>query len=182
MQVGERRQLGESAAHQPAGVDGVGDARRDAHVVLEHEPPAVVVPHDVEAADLNAALLGGRRRARLPIAGARGEEGGGQDAVADDAALAVDVVEERVEGARPLRAAALQAAPSSPLTMRGTKSIGKALAARCPLARNATPAAALSRSRTARRSLNAEGDIANSVSRTVAWAGRGRPVGSRASS
>src|ERR1019366_5685618 len=103
-------ELGEDVVEQAAVLEGERDARRDADVVFEHEPPAVAVAHDVEAADVRPARGTGGRGERA-VTGAPAHEPYGQDAVPDDRGLAVDVLEERVEGARPLRGASLDAAP-----------------------------------------------------------------------
>ncbi len=103
------RELGKDALQDPPVLDRVGHARRDADVVFEHEPSAVAVADDVEAADVSPAAPGGRQR--RPVPGGALHDPLGHDAVVHDGPFAVDVLKERVERASPLRRPPLNAAP-----------------------------------------------------------------------
>ena len=105
-------QLGHEPRHRRAVLEHVGDARGDAHVVLDHLPRAVAVAHEVAAGDVRVDAA---RRADA-VNGAREVRAGGHqpprhEALAHDLARVVDVVDEVVERADALREAALDVAP-----------------------------------------------------------------------
>ena len=105
-------ELGDEAGHRDAVLEHVGDARRRADVVLEHLPRAVAVAHEVAAGDV--AVDAARRADAVDGAGevrAAGDEAPRDDALADDLAPVVDVVDEVVQRADALREALLDGAP-----------------------------------------------------------------------
>ena len=85
---------------------------RDPHVVLDHLPAAVAVAHEVAAGDVRVDAAG-----RADAVHGAGEVRAGRDQpprhepLADDLARVVDVVDEVVERADPLREAALDRTP-----------------------------------------------------------------------
>ena len=102
----------EPAQHRRARGGPVADPARRAHVVLEHEPLAFGVAHEVEAGDPDpdAVARAHARHRRLEVVRAV-EHALRQDALGDDPALAVDVGDERVERAHALREARREALP-----------------------------------------------------------------------
>ena len=110
------RVLVEQVRHQPAHGDPVlqhvRDARRHAHVVLQHLPGAVDVADQVAAGHV-APHATGRADAvgRAGEVGPRDHQLPGHDALADDAALVVDVLHEPVQRPHALGHAALDDAP-----------------------------------------------------------------------
>ena len=108
-----REQLGEHVRHRPPVLDDVRDARRRAHVVLEHAEPAFAVADEVDAGNVHAhpaRRLDARDRAVEVLR--RDDEAAGHDPVAQDLAGAVDVGEEPLEREHPLRDAPLDRSPT----------------------------------------------------------------------
>ena len=98
--------------HRDPVLEHVGDAARRADVVLEHLPGAVGVAHEVAAGDV--AVDAARRADAVRLAGERGagdDQLPRHDAVVDDLAPVVDVVDEAVQRADPLGQAALDRRP-----------------------------------------------------------------------
>jgi len=60
-------ELRERLRHDPAVRDDVGDAGRDADVVLEDAPRALLVPDEVDARDLDAHAVRGTDASGLPV-------------------------------------------------------------------------------------------------------------------
>ena len=96
-------QLGQHPGHGGAVGQHVADPRRAAEVVLEHTELAVLVTDDVDPRHVDAHPVGRR------VAVGRPHEPGGagdhlvrDEAVADDARRAVDVVEEELQRPHPL--------------------------------------------------------------------------------
>ena len=108
-EVGEQRR--DQPRHRDPVLEHVGDPRRGAHVVLEHLP-AVLVAHQVAAGDVGVHAA---RRAnavcRPREVRAAGDQRPGDDPGLDDLALVVDVVDELVERADPLREPAFDRPP-----------------------------------------------------------------------
>ena len=104
--------LGERAPHEGAVLDHVGEPRGAAQVVLEHPPEAVVVADEVDPRHVHEAAerrLDSGHRADIPLAG--GDEPVRHDPVGHGPPLAVDVGDEAVERAHPLRQAGLELGP-----------------------------------------------------------------------
>jgi hypothetical protein len=102
----------QQAQHRDAVLEHVGDPARGAHVVLEHLPGAVGVAHQVAAGDV--AVDAARRPDAVRLAregGPRDDQLPRHDAVVDDLAPVVDVVDEAVERADPLGQSALDLGP-----------------------------------------------------------------------
>ena len=110
-EVGEQRR--DQSRHRDPVLEHVGDPRRGAHVVLEHLP-AVLVAHQVAAGDVGVHAA---RRAnavcRPREVRAAGDQRPGDDPGLDDLALVVDVVDELVQRADPLREPAFDRPPLS---------------------------------------------------------------------
>ena len=81
-------------------------------IVLENEERAVLVPHDIGAADIDVCLVRqidvAHRRAIVAVAEDQLRR---DDAVAQDMLLMVDIVEQQVDRGDPLRDAALEMLP-----------------------------------------------------------------------
>jgi len=107
-----REELREGLRHRAAVGDHVGDAAGHAHVVLEHAPASGRVSDHVDARDVDPHAV---RRVDAP--GRPVEVRGGddqcprQDAVGHHPLARVDVLEERLEGADPLRDAGGKVVP-----------------------------------------------------------------------
>ena len=105
-------QPGEHPGQRLPVLDHVGDARRHAQVVLQDAHDAVGAADEVDAGEVDAHARGrpdaGRGAAEVA---AREDERVRDDAVAQHVAIAVDVVEERLEGAHPLHDAGLDVVP-----------------------------------------------------------------------
>ena len=105
-------QAGQQPRHGDPVLEHVGDPARRADVVLEHLPRAVGVADEVAARDVavDAArgpdAVGGAGELRP-----RDDQRPRHDAVVDDLAPVVDVVDEAVQRADPLREPALYRAP-----------------------------------------------------------------------
>ena len=105
-------QLGHQARHRGAVLEHVGDAGRDAHVVLDHLPAPVAVAHEIAAGDVRVDAAGradavhGARELR-----AADDQPPRHDPLAHDLARVVDVIDERVQRADALCEAALDRAP-----------------------------------------------------------------------
>ena len=105
-------QVGEYAGHHPAVLHDVGHTRRRAQVVLEHPESALRVPDEVDTGDVYAHAVGRADASRLPVEVlAGGDQPTGDDAVAEDFLIAVDVVEEALQGDHSLGDPSLQARP-----------------------------------------------------------------------
>ncbi len=90
----------------------VGDAARDAHVVLEHHPAAVRAAHEVAADDVHVQVVGHLDADHLaPEVAGEHHEPARHDAVPQDLLGVVDVVHEAVERADPLLQARLDDGP-----------------------------------------------------------------------
>ncbi len=107
-----REQLGQQAAHRDPVLEHVGDPRRRAHVVLEHLPAPVGVADEVAAGHVAPDAAGRPDAVRRPGEGRAGDhELPGHDALADDLAAVVDVLDEQVQRPHALGQAALDRAP-----------------------------------------------------------------------
>ncbi len=105
-------EVGEGAQHQMAVLDDIGDARRRAGIVLEHAEIAEFVADDVDAADMHIGAVRDREILHLrTVIGVAVDELGGDDAIAQDVAGAVDVAQEQIEGRDALDAGALKQGP-----------------------------------------------------------------------
>ena len=103
---------GDVLEQRAAGRVQVGEAARRADVVLQHEPFAVVVAHEVQPgdADPDAARRLDAAHRRLVVVGG-GDDLARDDALGDDPLVAVDVGDEGVQGAHALGEAALDGLP-----------------------------------------------------------------------
>ena len=102
----------QQAQHRDAVLEHVGDAARGADVVLEHLPGAVGVAHEVAAGDVAVDAAGRPDPVRLARErGPRDDQLPRHDAVVDDLAPVVDVVDEAVQRADALGQAALDLRP-----------------------------------------------------------------------
>ena len=99
-----REQLGEALGHRPTVGEHVADTAGGAHVVLEHPEAAGAVAHQVDAGDVDAHAVG-RTVAlhRVHDVGGGVQQGLGDHAVGHGPAFGVHVVQERLQGAHPLR-------------------------------------------------------------------------------
>ena len=105
-------QVGEDPGHHPAVLHHVGDPGRRAQVVLQHPEGALCVPDDVDAGDVDTHPVGRADPGSLPMEVlARRDQTPGQHPVAQDLLVSVDVVEEPLQGERPLGEAALELGP-----------------------------------------------------------------------
>ena len=105
-------QLGHEPRHRQPVLEHVGDPRRRAHVVLEHAPAAVAAAHEVAAAHVRVDAAGRADAVHRPReARPADDQRPRHDARAHDLARVVDVVDERVQRADPLRQAALDHGP-----------------------------------------------------------------------
>ena len=105
-------QVREDPGHRAAVLHHVRDAGRRAQVVLEHPEIALGVADKVDACDVDAHAVGRDDAHRLAVEVlAGGDEAAGDDAVAQDLLLAVDVVEVMLERLDPLGDAALEPRP-----------------------------------------------------------------------
>ena len=105
-------ELGDQPRHRHPVLEHVGDARRRAHVVLEHPPGAVGVAHQVAAGHVRVDAAGRADAVHdAREVAARDDQPPRHDALADDLARVVDVVDEGVERADALRQAALDRDP-----------------------------------------------------------------------
>ena len=96
-------QLGQRLRHHPAVRDDVADARGHPHVVFEHPHLAVLIADEVDARHLDADAVRAVDAGGLAIEVLRrGDEPGGQHAVAHAVLATVRVVEERLECAHAL--------------------------------------------------------------------------------
>ena len=105
-------QLRQQLGHRRAILEHVRDARRDPHVVLDHLPRAVAVAHQVAPGDV---CVDAARRAD-PVHGPRKVRAGRHqaprhEALADDLASVVHVVDEMIQRADPLGEPALDLTP-----------------------------------------------------------------------
>ena len=99
--VGE--QLGEALRHGAAVGEHVAHAAGGAHVVLEHAEAAVPVAHQVDAGHVQAHAVRGPVAAhRIDDIARGGHELLGDHAVGDRTPVAVDVVQEGLQGLHPL--------------------------------------------------------------------------------
>ena len=99
-------QLGEQALHSSAVLDHVRHPGGGPQVVLKHMPLLVVSAHQVDPADHAVDTV----RRRQPMCGLQVQRiaedlVGGDDSGAEDLLLAIDVIEEAVEGGHALGAA-----------------------------------------------------------------------------
>ena len=102
----------QQAQHRDAVLEHVGDAARGADVVLEHLPGAVGVAHEVAAGDVAVDAAGRADAVRLARERGPGDDQlPRHDAVVDDLAPVVDVVDEAVQRADALGQAALDLRP-----------------------------------------------------------------------
>jgi hypothetical protein len=105
-------QVSEGAQHQVAVLDHVGDAGWCARVVLEHQEAAVVVAHDVDAADLDIGavrqVVADHLAAEVAVAE---HEVGRHDAIVENLLVMIDVVEELVDRRDPLHDTGLDGPP-----------------------------------------------------------------------
>ena len=96
-------EAGEELGHGPAVLDDVADAGGDAQVVLEGAEVPLLVADEIDTGDVHPHAVGRVDAERLAVeVRARGDHAAGHDAVGEDLAGAVDVGEERLEGADPL--------------------------------------------------------------------------------
>ena len=105
-------QLGHESCHGDAVLEHVGDARGRADIVFEHSPAAVAAADEVATG--NVAVDAARRTHAVDGPGeARPahDQRPRDDARPDDLVRVVDVVDERVQGADPLRQSALDRRP-----------------------------------------------------------------------
>ncbi len=106
----------EEPRHHPLGDlavgEHVGHAARHAQVVLEHDEPAVLEPHEIAAGDRDVDVAVDPDAAHLaPEVPAAVEQVARHDAFGENPALVVDVLEEEVDGRQPLREARSERAP-----------------------------------------------------------------------
>ena len=105
-------QIREDPCHRAPVLHHVGDTGRRAQVVLEHPEIALGVADQVDACDVDAHPVGRGNTHRLAVKVlAGGDEAAGDDAVAQDLLLAVDVVKVCLERLDPLGDAALESRP-----------------------------------------------------------------------
>ena len=98
-----REQLGEHVGHRAPVLDDVRDARRRAHVVLEHAQPAFAVADEVDAGHVHAHVAGGLDPGDGSVKVLRRDhQPAGHDPVAHDLAGSVHVGEEPLEREHPL--------------------------------------------------------------------------------
>ena len=105
-------EVGQQARHHDAVLDDVRNARRRAHVVLEHVEATVRAAHEVDARDGDERPV--RRRhadGRAQVLRAPEHEVARHDAVLEDLACPVDVLDERVQRPHPLRQAGFEVRP-----------------------------------------------------------------------
>ena len=101
----------ETCLHGLAIGDHVGHAGRYAQIVLKHQE-TIVGTHDVAAADGDPDAFGNAYATHLDaVLGTAAHDGGGDDAVSDDARIPVDVREEAVQGEDALAEARLDQLP-----------------------------------------------------------------------
>ncbi len=88
----------EDLLHDLAILEHVADAGGRASVVLEHQEPAVRVADQVDAGDVDVDVVRDvQPDAVAPVSGGAEDEFGGNDAVLEDQAIVVDVVNKEVE-------------------------------------------------------------------------------------
>ena len=105
-------QVGKHPGHHPAVLHDVGDPRRRAQVVLEDPEGALGVADDVDAGDVDADPVGRGDPGRFAVEVLAGtDQSPRDDPVAQDLLVAVDVVEEPLEGDHALGDPALQLGP-----------------------------------------------------------------------
>ena len=107
-----REGIGKEPHHDLAVLEHIGDARRRAHIVLEHEEIALAGADQVDAGDMRIDIA---RRLDAEHLGAKGRvrqhELRRHEARLDDLLVVIDVVEEDVDRLHPLNAAALDKLP-----------------------------------------------------------------------
>ena len=98
--------------HYEAVLQHVGDARRCPHVVLEDIVVAVTVPHEVRSDDVRVhSAWEGEAGHDRRVEGVPVDSASRDDALLDDLAVMVDIVEEQVEGLRSLGKSAADLLP-----------------------------------------------------------------------
>ncbi len=104
--------LGRDLAGDGARNHGIGRAGRDAQVVLQDVPSAVLRLYQVDARDVRIdALRRGDSLALGRVALGRIHEFGGDDTVADNVLVVIDIVQEPVQRIHPLDESFLQNRP-----------------------------------------------------------------------
>ncbi len=105
-------QVGAGALHGVAIFDHVGDAGGRPCLILEHTEDALLVAHNVDAADVHG---GSEANGELPhlrsVVRVAEYEAGRHDAVLQDLLAVVEVVQEQIERAHPLHDAGLEHPP-----------------------------------------------------------------------
>ena len=105
----------ERASHHLAVGEHVGDARRHAQIVFEHDERAVFAPHDVRSADVDIGVERHRQAAHLaPVMLRAVDQIARHEAVVQDPPVVVDVLQEKIE-----RRDALLQACFEPVPFRG---------------------------------------------------------------
>jgi hypothetical protein len=104
--------LRQALGHGPPVLDDVGDPGGHAHVVLEDPEHALLVPDHVDARHVDPDAARGPEAPHAPVeVGGGGDQRLRHDPVGHDALLAVDVVQEALQGPDPLLHAALDDVP-----------------------------------------------------------------------
>ncbi len=105
-------QIGEGAAHEVAILNHIGDAGRRPGIIFEHPEVTLLVADDVDAADMDiGAETDGEILHLRPVIGIPEYEIGRNDAIAQDVAFVVYVMQEGVDGRHALLDAGFKLAP-----------------------------------------------------------------------
>ena len=92
------KQVGKSAAHHIAIGEHVGDARRHAQIVLQHDEGAVFAAHQIGAADIDIGAVRHLQSAHLaPVMLGAVDHRARNDAILQHASVAIDVAQEMIE-------------------------------------------------------------------------------------